>query len=89
MQQIIRKVNRGYQFTIPPEFREKNSLDVGALLSVKQEGNKLIIEPFRNKTSALKRLDYIFSQKNEFSQISEKDISKMVQKEIKASRKPK
>lgn len=89
MEQIIRKINRGYQFTIPPEFREQNSLDVGALVSVKQEGNKLVIEPFKNKTSALKRLDYIFSQKSEFSKMNEDIINAMVSEEIKASRKSK
>ena len=40
---VIRKVSRGYQITLPPEFREKAHLTIGDHVRIKQEGDVLII----------------------------------------------
>lgn len=40
---VIRKVSRGYQITLPPEFREKTHLTVGDHVRIEQQGNALVI----------------------------------------------
>lgn len=40
---VIRKVSRGYQITLPPEFREKAHLDIGDHVRIEQQGDVLII----------------------------------------------
>ena len=89
MEPIIRKVSRGYQITLPLEYREQSGIDIGSLLTMRMEKNRLVLEPFKGKSNALDRLNAIFSEENEFSDLSEEDLSKMVGKEIKASRKNK
>lgn len=39
----LRKVNRGYQITLPPEFREQTGLCIGDHVRIEQQGDKLII----------------------------------------------
>ena len=40
---IIRKVSRGYQITLPPEFREKARLAIGDHVRIEQPGDALVI----------------------------------------------
>jgi bifunctional DNA-binding transcriptional regulator/antitoxin component of YhaV-PrlF toxin-antitoxin module len=40
---ILRKVSRGYQITLPQEFREKAHLAIGDHVRVEQHGDTLII----------------------------------------------
>lgn len=39
----LRKVSRGYQITLPPEFREQTGLCIGDHVRIEQQGDKLII----------------------------------------------
>ena len=40
---VIRKVSRGYQITLPPEFRERAHLAVGDHVRIEQQGDALVI----------------------------------------------
>jgi bifunctional DNA-binding transcriptional regulator/antitoxin component of YhaV-PrlF toxin-antitoxin module len=40
---VIRKVSRGFQITLPPEFREKTRLAIGDHVRIEQLGDTLII----------------------------------------------
>jgi bifunctional DNA-binding transcriptional regulator/antitoxin component of YhaV-PrlF toxin-antitoxin module len=42
---VIRKISRGYQITLPPEFREKAHVAIGDHVRIEQQGNVLIITP--------------------------------------------
>lgn len=60
---IHRKLSRGYQITLPSKFRNKMKLDVGKTVSMKMEGEKLVIEPFYNeRDKAVMKLQSIFSE---------------------------
>jgi bifunctional DNA-binding transcriptional regulator/antitoxin component of YhaV-PrlF toxin-antitoxin module len=40
---VIRKVSRGYQITLPPEFRDKTHLSIGDHVRIEQVGDTLVI----------------------------------------------
>jgi bifunctional DNA-binding transcriptional regulator/antitoxin component of YhaV-PrlF toxin-antitoxin module len=40
---VIRKVSRGYQITLPPEFRDKTHLAIGDHVRIEQVGDTLVI----------------------------------------------
>jgi bifunctional DNA-binding transcriptional regulator/antitoxin component of YhaV-PrlF toxin-antitoxin module len=40
---VLRKVSRGYQITLPPEFRVKAHLTIGDHVRIEQQGDALII----------------------------------------------
>jgi bifunctional DNA-binding transcriptional regulator/antitoxin component of YhaV-PrlF toxin-antitoxin module len=40
---VIRKVSRGFQITLPPEFREKTRLAIGDHVRIEQLGDTLVI----------------------------------------------
>lgn len=52
-QPVIRKVSRGYQITLPPEFREKNRLSIGDHVRIEQQGEILIITAVSDKRQRL------------------------------------
>ena len=83
-----RKINRGYQFTLPQAFRDAYHLQVGDYLKVHEANGKLVIEPVtlvpKNPEQALRSL--FDSSTNHFDDLSEDDILKMVHKEIKKHR---
>jgi bifunctional DNA-binding transcriptional regulator/antitoxin component of YhaV-PrlF toxin-antitoxin module len=84
---IIKKISSGYQITIPNEFRKDNDLEIGSMVSIYTEGAKLVIEPFQHRTEALKKLKALFKKTpKEFANLSEKEVSKLVAKEIKSLR---
>ena len=85
---IIKRITSGYQITIPNEFRKDNDLNIGSIVSIYSENGKLIIEPFKRKSEALKKLKALFENTpTEFANLSEKEVSKVVSAEIKSSRK--
>ena len=84
---LVRKINTGYQLTLPPDFRKYNHLSVGSMVSVINEGNKLVIEPFKNKSGALKRLELLFKKSpTEFESMPEQEVSDLVRHETQAAR---
>jgi len=84
---LVRKINTGYQLTIPPDFREHNNLFIGSMVSVINEGSRLIIEPFKNRSAALRKLELLFKNApTTFESISEQEVSDLVRHEIKAAR---
>ena len=84
---IVRKISSGYQITIPNEFRKDNNLNIGSMVSIYMQRDKLIIEPFRYKSEALKKLKELFKETPEnFKNLPEQEVSKIVNKEIKLYR---
>ena len=84
---MIKRIGSGYQITIPNEFRKDNNLEIGSMVSICSEGDKLVIEPFRHKSEALRKLKALFENTPaEFKNFPEKEISKIVSGEIKSSR---
>lgn len=87
----IRKIARGYQVTLPVEFRKEHHLDVGDYVEIQEKDGKLIIEPIEIKRkSVAKQFDDIFiSQKEDpdFAKKTEDEILALVRKEVKATRK--
>ncbi|MDF2966205.1 MAG: Antidote-toxin recognition MazE, bacterial antitoxin [Rickettsiaceae bacterium] len=89
---IYRKVNRGYQVTLPPEFREKFNLDIGSTISMSLEDNKLVIEPYIDqKTYSLKKVRTIFEELDKLPKLedSEDELFDILDKERKSARKKK
>ena len=85
--QLIKKISAGYQITIPTDFRKTHNLDIGSMISIHAEGNKLIIEPFSHKSKALQALQSLFGNTpDKFKNLSEQEVSKTVDQEIKSSR---
>lgn len=86
--QQVRKITTGYQVTIPNNFRKNHNLNIGSMVSIYTDGEKLIIEPFQHKSEALRKLKALFNDvPKEFKQLSESEISEMVSKEIRSLKK--
>ena len=87
----IRKIARGYQVTLPPEFRKEHHLNVGDYVEIQEKNGKLIIEPIEiKKKSVAKQFDEIFASQKEdaaFAKKTEEEILALVRKEVKAARK--
>ena len=85
---IIKKIGSGYQLTIPNEFRKDNNLNIGSMVSIHTEGDKLIIQPFQYRSEALRKLKALFENTpQEFKDLPEKKLSEVITKEIKSYRK--
>jgi len=91
MSEYTRKINRGYQLTLPQTFRDAYHLQIGDYLRIHEEQGKLIIEPVnlvsKNPVEALEAL--FDSAASNFNDLSEEEIMALVQKELKKSRKQK
>ncbi|MES2676775.1 MAG: AbrB/MazE/SpoVT family DNA-binding domain-containing protein [Pseudomonadota bacterium] len=90
----INKITTGFQITIPADYRKQNHLKIGDYISFRQDKNKLVIEPLEKKQdsqkkNALKAFNDLFKQEisGDFDGLSEQQILKVVNKEIKLSRK--
>lgn len=88
MSEYTRKINRGYQLTLPQTFRDTYHLQIGDYVRIQEENGKLIIEPVSiAPKDPLQALNELFSSSsNAFSDLSEDEIMKLVHKEIKKSR---
>lgn len=85
--QLIKKISAGYQITIPTDFRKTHNLDIGSMISIHTDGNKLVIEPFSHKSEALQALQSLFAATpDKFKNLSEQKVSETVAQEIKLSR---
>ncbi len=89
MSEYTRKINRGYQVTLPQEFRDNYHLQVGDYLRINEVGGKLIIEPVKIvPKNSVEALQSIFSSINsDLDDLPEDEIMELVRKEIKRSRK--
>jgi AbrB family looped-hinge helix DNA binding protein len=89
----IRKISRGFQVTIPQEFREDFGLQIGDMVEFEKNEDGLKIRPIEliSRKETIKSLKKVFSdqQKNEFSSLSEDEIMEIVNKEITQHRKEK
>ncbi len=50
---LIRKVSRGFQITLPPEFRAQHGLDIGDHVRIEQHGDSLIITAISDERQRL------------------------------------
>lgn len=42
---MYRKISRGFQITLPPEFRERHGLKIGDVIEMRDEGHSLSVHP--------------------------------------------
>ncbi|KIE05724.1 hypothetical protein NF27_DC00030 [Candidatus Jidaibacter acanthamoeba] len=88
MDRVIRKITSGKQVTLPPDFCEKNDLQVGELVAMHLDDGKLIIEPYRNRSKALEKLEELFKTlPGAFGEESEESLLETIDEEISATRK--
>ncbi|MFC1659780.1 AbrB/MazE/SpoVT family DNA-binding domain-containing protein [Pseudomonadota bacterium] len=58
----VRKITRGYQFTLPSEFRIENNIKEGDYIEVRSEDGRLIIEPVSfKKKDPIENLKTLFA----------------------------
>ncbi len=88
MSEYTRKINRGYQLTIPQTFRDTYHLQVGDYLKIQEENGKLIIEPVQmTSKDPIAALEALFGSTSEnFTALSEEEILNLVRNELKKSR---
>lgn len=90
--ETINKITTGFQVTIPAFYRKNHDLNVGDYLAFRQDGNRLIIEPFDSKKETLELFDSIFKKeikKGPLSKLGEKKLNQVIAKEIKLNRQKK
>jgi AbrB family looped-hinge helix DNA binding protein len=91
VQNEVRKITRGFQITIPQDFRKQNNIKEGDFIEVSLQGNKMIIEPISiKKKNPLDNLKSLFQSQPKdkfFDTKSEEEIMDTVNSEIKSSRK--
>lgn len=89
----IRKISRGFQVTIPQEFREELGLKIGDMVEFEKNEDGLTVKPVEiiKRSNIVKSLKKVLSgqQDNDFSNLSEDEIMDIVNKEIKQYRKEK
>ena len=89
---MLGKVTTGFQITIPAFFRNKANIKIGDYVDIQEENSQLIVTPIslnkRNQTlSRLKEILNTQVPNGEFENLSEDEILKIVNHEIKQSRK--
>jgi len=91
MSEYTRKINRGYQLTLPQSFRDAYHLQIGDYLRVHEDDGKLIIEPVNMVSKdPIAALEALFdSASSNFGDLSEEEIMRLVHSELKKSRKDK
>jgi AbrB family looped-hinge helix DNA binding protein len=89
----IRKISRGFQVTIPQEFRKELGLNIGDMVEFEKSENGLTVRPLEimKRIEIVKSLKKVLSdqQDNVFSKLSEDEIMDLVNKEINQYRKEK
>lgn len=50
---LLRKISRGFQITLPPQFREQLGLRIGDHVRIEQAGEKLIVTPLHTRRQRL------------------------------------
>ncbi|QWR77145.1 AbrB/MazE/SpoVT family DNA-binding domain-containing protein [Candidatus Magnetomonas plexicatena] len=92
----IRKINRNFQITLPPDFRERFGLHEGDYVEVTEEETSLTLRPVATQAARkqlLKQLDEIFAKTsdNPYANLpEEEEVMKIVNKaiaEVRAERK--
>ncbi|MCP4402586.1 MAG: AbrB/MazE/SpoVT family DNA-binding domain-containing protein [bacterium] len=82
----IRKINRRYQITIPPRFRERFHLEVGDHLEIEEDGDRLVISPLDlRRRQVAEELHQLFEDA-EGSEMTEEEAMELAIREIKESR---
>ena len=85
----IRKITRGFQVTLPQEFRERYHLKVGDVVEMVEEDGNLVIRPiiiFRKKIS--EELDQVFAKadKKSTAKLTDDEAMEFANREIKSVR---
>lgn len=83
---ILRKINRGYQITLPPDFRDRYRLNIGDHVEMVEKNGLLVISPLGGRREKISReLATLFSENPE-SELSDEDTMQLAIREIKAAR---
>lgn len=83
----IRKINRNFQVTLPPNFRERLGLHEGDYVEVTEEEARLTLRPVVTEAARrqlLKHLDDIFikTADNPYANLPEEEVMEIVNKAI-------
>ncbi len=69
--EMLVKVTRKYQVTIPSEVRKKLGIKIGDLLAVKEEGGKIILVPVKGRNeNSLEAMLGLFKEKIEVDAVA-------------------
>ncbi len=72
MEKVIRKITSGKQITLPPSFCKEHHLEAGELVAMYVKEGVLFVEPYQEKSKAVKKLEKLFAETPEgFQDISE------------------
>ena len=85
----IGKISRGFQFTLPPEFRNKMGLQIGDYLRTRFQDGALIVESVEIKPKRItENLEKALAATASVG-LNEQSTAKLVRDEVKAHRKEK
>ena len=85
---VIRKVSRGFQITLPPEFRAQHGLDIGDHVRIEQHGDSLIITAISDERQRLAD-ELLATLTNSESDIDDAEAMRIAINEIKRHRQQK
>lgn len=73
--EMIKKISKGYQITIPAEIRKRFDLGIGTPLDIDIKKGEIILKPF----DAKKEMEKLFKEADKFPKhnLSPEDLEKM------------
>lgn len=90
---FVRRISRGNQVTLPPNFLTKNNLCKGDNVEVIEEDGKVIIQTFEpnDKKKLVEKIQSLFTQMDQVNNqkdfsLDEKSLLSIIDKEIEAVR---
>lgn len=73
--EMIKRISKGYQLTIPAEIRKKFDLGIGTPVEIETRKEEIIVKPIQSK----KELEELFKEADKFPKhnLSPEDLEKM------------
>lgn len=90
MEKLVRKITSGKQITLPPSFCKEHHLEAGELVAMYVKEGVLFVEPYQEKSKAVKKLEELFAKSPvDFHNIAEDSLLYEIGREIGRSREAK
>ena len=73
--EMIKKISKGYQITIPAEIRKQFDLTIGTPIDIEVKKEEIVLKPFNAK----KEMEKLFKEADKFPRhnLSPEDLEKM------------